>query len=59
MEAVESAKLSLLDLNASGGTLSESEEQAQEEEGEGDSEVRKIVTDRLRRMAGETEEDDS
>ena len=59
VEAVEAAKLGLLDLNASGGTLSESEEQVQEEEGEGDSEVRKIVTDRLRRMAGETEEDDS
>ena len=59
VEAVEANKLSMLDLDASGGTLSESEEQAQEEEGEGDSEVRKIVTERLRRMAGETEEDDS
>ena len=59
VEAVEAAKLNLLDLNSSGGVLGESEENAEEEPAEGDSEVRRIVTDRLRRMAGETEEDDS
>lgn len=59
VEAVEASKLSMLDLNASASSLDESEEETQEEEGEDDSEVRRIVTERLRRMAGETEEDDS
>ena len=59
VEAVEASKLSLLDLNASGGTLSEVEEESTGQSGDGDSEVRQIVAERLRRMGQQDSDEDS
>ena len=59
VEAVEASKLSLLDLNASGGTLSEAEEESSGQSEDGDSEVRQIVAERLRRMGQQDSDEDS
>ena len=59
VEAVEASKLSMLDLDAAGGALSESEEQSSAQSEDGDSEVRQLVAERLRRLGQQNADEES
>lgn len=59
VEAVETSKLSMLDLGAAGGSLSEAEEQSPAQSEDGDSEVRQLVAERLRRLGQQNSDEES